>query len=1062
MSGITLSTIQPTAFQGQISCHKGQLQLGYEGKLLRGCLIEHSGGIKSVNVEDFPKALNPENMQAFLNQSYVKLSECGENGAMTARLYTRGLGGGKVEQLKAELDAKGKDKKAVFISYHWDHKDLAKAVEAALITEGVMVLRDERALDQPGENLSAFMQLINHRNLDGVISIVSDQYLKSPNCMVEILETMKRFEWKKSLIPIVVEGELYQRGSENSYIKHWKDNKKQWQSKQDRDLATAAKMQLEEFIANIRFTIQADVKSLQKDNFKGIVTRIVGAGSNKPAEKASTKSEEVLPSLIQQKLQNPHKELTFEESINVLLECIKQGKLEAQKAQGKEVIIFIGNTGAGKSTTVNYLCGCTMETKTPKQLGIKGLGKVVVVKPTSSGGIKDEVMPIGHTKESKTFMPQIETDPDTQNTYMDCPGFLDNRGAEINIANAVNIKNAIKEAKTAKVIILINYHSLKAERGRGLSEMLKIAYNLFGKEENLLASQNSLLIGITNAVSSDCDLDELREWIVEGNPTLQKLQERIFTYDPLERDIEGGWKRSDFLRALNGLKPVPHHHKIFSTVLTHEDENKLLSISEHIGSHIETSLKKEDFSNASRYFLKLKSLSVIEHHTLERIIQTQRRQIESKAHTTINHFQSHCHLEEFNQAESLLKTLQTALNLFEELYPIIDTQKLTNYYQGCQKKQQAREAREQAQQQEIRKANKRIEELIQILDAQKQEMEKQRQEHKQESQRLLKELEASYSQKLQNLEATMKELLQEKETRLAKKEEELKIAQETKDLETNKKILEEKQKLEADYQQKLAQAQKEKQALAQEKEKILKDQQKVYEKKDQELTKKISTIETQKIEQQKLQKGAVPEIAFGKAKWQKYFGDIGTEPPLPKDIDQILKSPCPYWSGKKVEETHLLVLIPQTLNGKAFTIGTLGEMIKSPKTGHSTKYHSYYTTAVKELKDQGISSSYWALITKDVLPDSRNKNYTEQQALIKSPYAVPTALEIATGILMHYAQTGERLYPDNPNTYTRCEEKLSNGYRVVVGSFRSSGLDVSYLGDDRRYDDDGLCGCRKF
>src|SRR5690606_8054888 len=124
-------------------------------------------------------------------------------------------------------------------------------------------------------------------------------------------------------------------------------------------------------------------------------------------EKASTKSEEVLPSLIQQKLQNPHKELTFEESINVLLECIKQGKLEAQKAQGKEVIIFIGNTGAGKSTTVNYLCGCTMETKTPKQLGIKGLGKVVVVKPTSSGGIKDEVMPIGHTKESKTFMPQI-------------------------------------------------------------------------------------------------------------------------------------------------------------------------------------------------------------------------------------------------------------------------------------------------------------------------------------------------------------------------------------------------------------------------------------------------------------------------------------------------------------------------------------------------------------------------------------------------------------------------------------------------------------------------------
>lgn len=1061
MSGI-ISATPSNALQGQISCHKGQLQLVYENKRVGGYLIEPSGRVKSVTVEDFPKGINPENMQAFLNQSYVKFSECVENGAMIARLYTRGLGGGKVEQLKAELDAKGKDKKAVFISYHWDHKDLAKEVETALIAEGVMVLRDERALDQPGEDLSAFMQLINHRNLDGVISIVSDQYLKSSNCMVEVLETMKRFEWKKSFIPIVVERGLYPRGSEISYIKHWEGNKEKWQSKRDKDLATTAIMQLEEFVVNIRFTIQADVKSLQEEKFKEIVTRIVGA-------KASPNPEEVLPSLIEQKLQNPHKEFTFEESINVLLECIKQGKLEAQKAQGKEVIIFIGNTGAGKSTTVNYLCGCTMEAKNPKQLGIKGLGKVVVVKSPASGGIKEEVMPIGHTKESKTFMPQIETDTDTQNTYMDCPGFLDNRGPEINIANAVNIKNAIKEAKTAKVVILINYHSLKAERGRGLSEMLKIAYNLFGKEENLLASQNSLLIGITNAVSSDCDLDELREWIVEGNPTLEKLQERIFTYDPLERNIEGGWKRSDFLRALNGLKPVPHHHKIFSTVLTHEDENKLLTISEHIGSHIETALQKEDFSKASTYFLKLKSLSVIEHHTLERIIQTQRRQIESKAHTTVNHFQSHCHLEEFNQAETLLKTLQTALTLFEELTPIIDQKKLTNYYAGCQKKQQIREEREKAQQQEIRKANKRIEELIKILDDQKQQIEKQRQEHKQESQRLLKELESTYSQKLQNLETNMRELLQEKETRLAKKEEELKIAHETKDHETNQRILEEKKKLEAEYEQKLAEAQKEKETIAQEKKKTLQDQQKVYNKKDQELTKKISTIETQKVQQQKLQKGAIPDIAFGKAKWEKYFGDIGTEPPLPKDIDQILKSPCPYWSGKKVEETHLLVLIPSAVNGKAFTIGTLGEMIKNPKTGHPTKYYNYDNTAVKELKDQGISSSYWALITKDVLPNSRSKTYSEQEALIKESYAVPGALEIATGILMHHAETGERIYSDSPNTYTRCQETLSDGYHVVVGSFGSSGLGLGNCYFDYRYEvvgfrlgNFGLGGGRKF
>ena len=52
-------------------------------------------------------------------------------------------------------------------------------------------------------------------------------------------------------------------------------------------------------------------------------------------------------------------------------------------------------------------------------------------------------------------------------------------------------------------------------------------------------------------------------------------------------------------------------------------------------------------------------------------------------------------------------------------------------------------------------------------------------------------------------------------------------------------------------------------------------------------------------------------IAFGKEMWATYLGDIGVEPPLPPDIKAILSAPCPFFSGKKVEETHLLVLIPK-------------------------------------------------------------------------------------------------------------------------------------------------------
>ena len=82
--------------------------------------------------------------------------------------------------------------------------------------------------------------------------------------------------------------------------------------------------------------------------------------------------------------------------------------------------------------------------------------------------LANEIMPKGHDKTSKTFIPQIATDPNNKSclAYCDCPGFLDNRGAEINIANAVNVKSILKSAKCVKVLILINYHSFVADRSR--------------------------------------------------------------------------------------------------------------------------------------------------------------------------------------------------------------------------------------------------------------------------------------------------------------------------------------------------------------------------------------------------------------------------------------------------------------------------------------------------------------------------------------------------------------------------------------------------------------------
>ena len=214
---------------------------------------------------------------------------------------------------------------------------------------------------------------------------------------------------------------------------------------------------------------------------------------------------------------------------------------------------------------------------------------------------------------------------------------------------------------------------------------------------------------------------------------------------------------------------------------------------------------------------------------------------------------------------------------------------------------------------------------------------------------------------------------------------------------------------------------------------------------------------------------------FGQVEWKHYFGEVGPAPDLPKNIIQILDAPCSFWPERQVKDTHLLVLIPAQVDGKSFTLNLLGKLVKVPKGGGSkTKYGYYHGTVQSQVGNNTPASSYWVLITRDVLPESRSKTYTDQKALVAGHtsrtglnYELPQALEAATAILVHHVRTGERLYGDNPWTWMRCQELLGFEYNgaecrapTVVGGFASSGLVVDCYNYGGSYY--GVAGCRKF
>ncbi len=56
---------------------------------------------------------------------------------------------------------------------------------------------------------------------------------------------------------------------------------------------------------------------------------------------------------------------------------------------GKDVLMVLGNTGAGKSVFLNYLMGCDMYLTTRQEAGLKGGFRgeqVVLAEPKAEGG----------------------------------------------------------------------------------------------------------------------------------------------------------------------------------------------------------------------------------------------------------------------------------------------------------------------------------------------------------------------------------------------------------------------------------------------------------------------------------------------------------------------------------------------------------------------------------------------------------------------------------------------------------------------------------------------------
>jgi ankyrin repeat protein/energy-coupling factor transporter ATP-binding protein EcfA2 len=162
-------------------------------------------------------------------------------------------------------------------------------------------------------------------------------------------------------------------------------------------------------------------------------------------------------------------------------ESILVGYQRARASMTKNCTLVIGNTGAGKSTLINYLIGCKM---------VEQSKHAIVAKDSR---IK-ETAKIGHTRLAETSYPQLVRSQEGI-MYCDCPGFEENRildkevSQQLTIYRRINIQFVVEFSSSIQgLIVVIEYGSFEVSRGSGFRKLLKTLTQLIHNITDTLES----------------------------------------------------------------------------------------------------------------------------------------------------------------------------------------------------------------------------------------------------------------------------------------------------------------------------------------------------------------------------------------------------------------------------------------------------------------------------------------------------------------------------------------------------------------------------------------------
>jgi internalin A len=111
--------------------------------------------------------------------------------------------------------------KQIFISFKWhtDSEKIADQIDEAFQAKGITIRRDCKDI-QYKDSIQDFMQALGRGKC--VIAVIDDAYLKSENCMFELVEILANGDFRDRIFPIVLpDAQIYKPAKRIKYVQHW-------------------------------------------------------------------------------------------------------------------------------------------------------------------------------------------------------------------------------------------------------------------------------------------------------------------------------------------------------------------------------------------------------------------------------------------------------------------------------------------------------------------------------------------------------------------------------------------------------------------------------------------------------------------------------------------------------------------------------------------------------------------------------------------------------------------------------------------------------------------------